>query len=183
MNYFTRLGEYGERAVLRRTDLTCLARHCCTLLEPMTVHRNNALRLRSPDRIAPLQLEPKWLEIALLNLLDNAIKYSFANRWIDVELVERKGVVSIRVINYGMGIPREDWERILEPYYRSEVQDRHVRRGSGIGLAIVKTAVEIIHHGGIHVSSEPLSLEEGADSSDTEGRLHRTVFEILLDRR
>lgn len=83
---------------------------------------------------------------ALLNLIDNAIKYSGDERLLKVLLTEDDEFVTIAVEDRGIGIPPEDLPRIFEPYYRAQFSDTQTRRGAGLGLTLVQ---QILHsHGG-----------------------------------
>ncbi|HEY0788658.1 MAG TPA: HAMP domain-containing sensor histidine kinase, partial [Thermoanaerobaculia bacterium] len=83
---------------------------------------------------------------ALLNLIDNGVKYSAERKRIRIGLVEDEDYVTIRVSDEGIGIPPEDLARIFEPYYRAQFSDTQTRRGAGLGLTLVQ---QIVHsHGG-----------------------------------
>lgn len=90
---------------------------------------------------------------ALLNLLDNAAKYSPAPAKIKVEVRRKEGKIEIEVQDQGVGIPPEDLDRIFERFYA--VDKSHSRRlgGSGLGLSIVDRIIDR-HYGEIHISSE-----------------------------
>ncbi|MCA9915507.1 MAG: PAS domain-containing sensor histidine kinase, partial [Anaerolineae bacterium] len=88
----------------------------------------------------------------LLNLLSNALKYSPDGGEIRLELDEREDCwIVLRVIDFGLGIRKEDLENIFNPFFRSP--DVHAIQGTGLGLSIVKDCVER-HNGRIHVESE-----------------------------
>lgn len=102
--------------------------------------------------------DEQQLSLMLRNLLDNAIQYTPAGGHIAVDVrIEQKSAV-LRVIDTGIGIPREAQERVFERFYRVDRARSRDRGGTGLGLAIVKHAVEL-HGGSIEVESE---LEEGS---------------------
>ncbi|HUP65872.1 MAG TPA: HAMP domain-containing sensor histidine kinase [Thermoanaerobaculia bacterium] len=83
---------------------------------------------------------------ALLNLIDNAIKYSAERKTLTVRLSEDDEFVTIAVQDQGLGINTQDLQRIFEPYYRAQFSDTQTRRGAGLGLTLVQ---QIVHsHGG-----------------------------------
>lgn len=83
---------------------------------------------------------------ALLNLIDNAVKYSADQKSLRIILSEDDEFVSIAVQDRGVGIPPQDLARIFEPYYRAQFSDTQTRRGAGLGLTLVQ---QIVHsHGG-----------------------------------
>jgi signal transduction histidine kinase len=91
---------------------------------------------------------------ALVNLIDNAMKYSGESKEILVRLGQAGEFVNVAVINRGIGIPREDQQRIFEKFYRNSSSLVHDVRGSGLGLTIVRDIVDA-HGGPITVESEP----------------------------
>jgi signal transduction histidine kinase len=98
--------------------------------------------------------DPVALEHVVLNLLENAVKYG-AERGnavqVDVRVVGRQAVLT--VADRGAGIARADLPHIFEKFYRGRV-DGPTRRGFGLGLAIVRAAIDA-HGGTVVVSSEP----------------------------
>jgi signal transduction histidine kinase len=91
---------------------------------------------------------------ALLNLIDNAIKYSGedAQKSIEVFLRETPEHVVIEVKDHGIGIEAKDVSRIFDPYYRAKFSDTITRRGAGLGLTLVQQIVES-HGGKVEVES------------------------------
>jgi two-component system, OmpR family, sensor histidine kinase KdpD len=88
----------------------------------------------------------------LVNLLDNAIKYTRADSPIEIEVAHNGRELSIAVSDQGPGIAKGDEQRIFEKFYRCETSNVLPHpRGSGLGLAICKAIVET--HGG-HLVAE-----------------------------
>jgi two-component system OmpR family sensor kinase len=79
-------------------------------------------------------VEVSSLTMVLRNLVDNAVRYTPAGGKVDVSVVQSGGEVMFEVVDSGPGIPDEELERVLEPFYRL---DRSVASGSGLGLFIV----------------------------------------------
>lgn len=91
---------------------------------------------------------------ALVNLLDNAVKYSGASRKITLKIDTLDEWVTISVIDHGIGIPEEDQEKVFERFHRVSTGLVHDVKGSGLGLAIVKHIVEA-HGGRMALDSRP----------------------------
>ncbi|MGE7689783.1 sensor histidine kinase [Lysinibacillus sp. NPDC097214] len=92
------------------------------------------------------------LEQIMLNLLDNAMKYSDKNTRVIIEAIKQEERTVINVIDEGIGIPSDELELIFEKLYRVEKSRSRTFGGSGIGLAVVKELVEA-HGGTIKVES------------------------------
>jgi two-component system phosphate regulon sensor histidine kinase PhoR len=121
----------------------------------------------APDTPA-LDADEDRLEQALVNLVDNAIKYTprgghvtVAARALDpariaegVTLPSAAGIVEITVSDTGIGVPPEDLPRLTERFYRVDKARSHELGGTGLGLAIVKHIVQA-HGGSLHIESEP----------------------------
>ena len=110
-----------------------------------------AVRISIDPDLPALQGDAGQLQQVFTNLLENACRYS-DGRPVLVRARPSAGRVLIRVVDQGVGIPRQDQERIFEPFYRGSRQDGG--RGSGLGLAIAKGFVEA-NHGRIWVESLP----------------------------
>ena len=91
---------------------------------------------------------------ALINLLDNAVKYSGEAHEIEIALSHENRFVRISVRDHGIGLSREDQQKVFEKFYRVCTGLVHESRGSGLGLSLVKHIVEA-HRGRITVESEP----------------------------
>ncbi|WP_249336545.1 HAMP domain-containing sensor histidine kinase [Sporosarcina sp. Marseille-Q4063] len=99
-----------------------------------------------------IHADPLRLEQIILNLLDNALKYSTEKSIVEVKVSKTGDMSVISVTDFGIGIPSEEIEFIFENLYRVEKSRSRTSGGSGIGLAIVKELVEA-HDGTIEVES------------------------------
>lgn len=102
--------------------------------------------------------DPTRLEQVMLNLLDNAMKYSNENAVVTLEVYKEGENTVISVIDTGIGIPSDEIDFIFEKLYRVEKSRSRAHGGMGIGLAVVKELVEA-HEGTIEVKSK---LGEGS---------------------
>jgi signal transduction histidine kinase len=109
---------------------------------------------RPEKRLPPVVMDSNAIAQALINLLDNAVKYSGESKEISVRLGQEDGSVTIAVADRGIGIEREDCGKVFEKFYRVGNCLVHDVKGSGLGLSIVKHVVEA-HHGRVTVESEP----------------------------
>jgi signal transduction histidine kinase len=100
-----------------------------------------------------VEVDPVLIHEVILNLVENAIKYSFENGRVTIRSSEVDDKVLVTVEDSGPGIPEAEQPRIFERFYRGEEGKRH-SKGSGLGLYLVKYFVEL-HQGQIVLDSQP----------------------------
>ena len=121
-------------------------------LSPAFIERGMSLSISSPSNIYILA-DPSRLEQIILNLLDNAMKYSTQGTKTAIYAAKDKHSVQIAVKDEGKGIPAEDLPYIFNRFYRVDKARTRSLGGTGLGLAIVKELVDM-HGGEIAVKSE-----------------------------
>ena len=107
-----------------------------------------------PGGALPVRIDPSAIGHAVANLLDNAVKYSGDRREIAVALERRGGEAVVSVRDWGVGIPRDEQEKIFDRFHRVSTGLVHDVKGSGLGLAIVRHVVAA-HGGAVEVDSRP----------------------------
>jgi len=113
------------------------------------------LALEEPETpLPPVQIDPDAIGQAIHNLLDNAVKYSGDSKEIRVRLARNSNAVVIAVQDEGIGIARDQQQRIFERFHRVSPGLLHDVKGSGLGLSIVHHIVQA-HQGKVSVESEP----------------------------
>jgi signal transduction histidine kinase len=105
----------------------------------------------SPD-LPQVRGDPPALRRALANLVANAVKFASSGQWLAVRAASRPeaGLVVVRVEDRGPGIPRDERERVFEPFFRGPAAERNATPGSGLGLSLVRHVVRA-HGGRVHV--------------------------------
>lgn len=122
------------------------------------VHRHRADRegievnLHMAEGLPRAMIDTRALELAVLNLLDNAFKYAKDGGRVDIDVARENGSIAVRVSDRGPGIDLEDQERIFDRFVRGRHATEQRIRGSGIGLSLVKHIAES-HGGSIGVKS------------------------------
>lgn len=106
------------------------------------------------DDLPPLEVDQEALGQALLNVVNNAVKYSAGHKRIEVRLRRADGHVAIAVRDRGIGIHKSEHAKVFEKFYRSEDSLVHETRGSGLGLALVRHIMEA-HGGRVELQSTP----------------------------
>ena len=99
-----------------------------------------------------LDTVPMIMEEVLYNVCDNAVKYNHRGGEVFVKLKDEGDAVRVNVRDTGIGIPKEDQERIFERFYRVDKSHSKEIGGTGLGLAIARNAI-IMHRGAIKVHS------------------------------
>ncbi len=124
----------------------------------LSTHRLNAAGMTCSLDIAedlpPASVDHNALTLAVLNLIDNAIKYAADGKRIEVVVRGAGERLEIDVKDDGPGIDPEEHEAIFERFYRAKAVRLKPIRGSGIGLALVER-IATAHHGGVRVASVP----------------------------
>jgi two-component system phosphate regulon sensor histidine kinase PhoR len=131
-------------------DLECLIEECKRIV--LSVYPDASIEIVKNSESITAEVEPSLLELALLNLLGNAVKYSPAPAKVVICMHQNPDEVQIEVSDEGMGIPADDLEHIFERFYT--VNKAHSRKlgGAGLGLSLVQTIIEK-HEGTIQVTS------------------------------
>ncbi len=147
--------ESGKRKMqMQSCDVAEAARQAWALFEPQFARDGFDARLAIAPDVPVIQADPLAIQQVMVNLLQNAYRYAGGGKFVRLS-VERDGyVVLIRVEDHGIGMNREQLERLGDSFYRAD--DTRVRqtRGAGLGLAIVNHIVTA-HHGKLEVHSRP----------------------------
>ncbi|CAN5327862.1 ATP-binding protein [soil metagenome] len=106
------------------------------------------------DAGAEVYCDETLLAVALHNLVSNAIQYSPKSTRVGIGVSNREGVVEIAVTDQGVGIPDEDQDRVFERFFRTDPARSRNTGGSGLGLSIVKHAIQN-HSGDVRAWSQP----------------------------
>jgi signal transduction histidine kinase len=175
---FARL-EAGKRVFqMRPVDLCTLVRDNVETLMPRFEEQGFTVAVDVPEDLPPVRGDERALSHCVLNLLDNAIKYSRTRREVRVTGTTDGATVRISVADRGIGIPSGDRERIFEKFVRLETGLVHEVKGAGLGLSLVDQIIRA-HAGSVEVTSTPgegstftlvLPVAEGAMTARPEPR-------------
>ncbi|HSP64495.1 MAG TPA: HAMP domain-containing sensor histidine kinase [Pyrinomonadaceae bacterium] len=106
-----------------------------------------------PD-IPAVRVDREAIARALVNLVNNALKYSTDEKFLSVKLYRENGSVKLEVVDHGIGITRREQSKIFEKFYRTGDPLVHNTKGSGLGLSLVRHITQA-HGGDIAVESTP----------------------------
>ncbi len=139
---------------LRRMDIADAVERGVEVYKPRLETSGLKLEYSADDRLPPARIDNHAITLAVINLIDNAVKYAAGTDMIGVELRTQGGLIYLDVYDHGVGIPTAQLKRIFERFYRIPSEETRKQRGSGIGLSLVKHIVEE-HNGEIRVMSNP----------------------------
>jgi signal transduction histidine kinase len=125
------------------------------VLESASAHLPEGVSLRlTANGVRPVACDENKLRQVLVNLVENAIKYSPDGGEVELELTSEGERLLIDVVDEGLGIPASERERIFEKFYRLDPEQSKGIGGSGLGLYISRELVERME-GRLWVESEP----------------------------
>lgn len=158
----TRLDAGGERMDVELLNLTALARTTIEHMRLLAVERDVPLAMEAEDDVWVVA-DPLRTKQVLVNLVDNAIKYTLdpergetqqgrRNEGILVRVSATKSIAVVTVTDHGVGIPTASLPHVFERFYRTDYARNRVGGGVGLGLAIVKSIVAA-HDGTVTITS------------------------------
>ncbi len=112
------------------------------LLKDSAEKKDININLDIEEGLPPVYMVKQQIEQVLINLIDNAVKYTSEGGEIDIEMKKVNDKVCFSVEDNGMGIPEEDQERIFERFYRVDKARSRELGGTGIGLSIVRNIIK-----------------------------------------
>ena len=143
---------------LSNVDIGQVIRKAADLVQVLAKEGNISLHIEMDPAIPPIMGDRQRLIRTVINLLENAIKYSPVGEGVEVAVKKLGDWVHVRVTNLGKSIPIENLERIFEKYFKAECTSFGGKIGMGIGLSFCRQTIEA--HGGRIWAESPL---EGLD--------------------
>ena len=140
---------------LNPLDIARTIAKACVLLQEHAAEKNIAILNESVSGSLPrVMADQGRLEQVVVNLLENAIKYTSEGGTVRLFTEDDDEFVRVSIADTGIGIPFKDLPRIFERFYRVDEARTREQGGTGLGLAIVKHIVQL-HGGAVSVTSEP----------------------------
>ena len=122
-------------------------------ITPQIKEKNISLKINIKTDADKIKADPGQIERVFLNLLSNAVKFTPGKGIIVISAVDKTGIVEFSVEDTGIGIPKQDLEKVFEEFFRSDNAAAQEIKGTGLGLSLVKKIIEA-HNGKIWVESE-----------------------------
>ena len=110
------------------------------------------IRIKLPNDLPPVDVDAILIEQALINLLENALRYAPADSAIEIEASDAPDGVLVRIVDHGPGIRLEEREKVFEKFFRGSGSSRD--GGAGLGLTICRAAI-VAHRGRIRALETP----------------------------
>jgi signal transduction histidine kinase len=138
-----------KRTDFTEVDIAQIFVDVVELYEPVASVKNINLTIESEESVH-IQGDKDMLFQMLVNLVDNAIKYTPEGGAIITQLFIKQGMINIIFADNGLGIPKEKYSKVFQRFYRVE-ESRGIHPGNGLGLSLVQ-AVAVLHGGQVQLS-------------------------------
>lgn len=120
------------------------------------------IQMEAGDEIEDLRIrhDRKWLSEALINILDNAVKYSPPGTMVTLRAFRMTSFLRIEIQNQGIGIPKEIYHKVFQRFFRGKQPEVQNAEGAGVGLYLARRIIEG-HHGTISLDTWRMKKEKG----------------------
>ena len=135
-------------------SLTEVVKDCARAAQVLAVRKGVRLKLENDSPSIALNADEELIKRMILNLLDNAVKYTPEGGEISLALEKQNGSAEIVVRDTGIGLSQRDQQRVFDRFYRVDKARSRALGGAGLGLSIVRSIVEA-HGGNIRIDSTP----------------------------
>jgi signal transduction histidine kinase len=150
---FAKIEEGKREFLFAPGDLRKVVKDSLEVFEPQLKQGGFELTVELPETMPPVEMDSQAITQCIINLVDNAMKYSQDHREIGLR-VSANGTARVEVEDRGIGVPARDQERIFEKFTRAETGLVHNVKGSGLGLALVRHIARA-HGGDVTLKSVP----------------------------
>jgi len=148
---FSRIDRGQKQYHLREGNLADTVSGTVEAFAKYLARQGFAVETEMSATLPPSRFDPDAVSVAVLNLMDNAAKYSGSSKVVSVRLYPRNGDIVLEVEDHGIGIPRSETDKIFGQFYRA--QDTGSKGGYGLGLFLVQHIMQA-HGGEVEVDSE-----------------------------
>jgi signal transduction histidine kinase len=151
---FSRIEAGRKEYRFERADVSAIVRDVLEAYQYPIEQQGFKLEVHVADDLPAVVVDKEALGQALVNLVNNAIKYSRDDKFIRIEVLAAGDRVRIAVTDRGIGIAKAEQKKIFDKFYRAEDSLVHETKGSGLGLALVRHIMEA-HGGEVELESTP----------------------------
>jgi signal transduction histidine kinase len=151
---FSRIESGKKEYSFRETDVADLVRSTLESYRFEIEQNGFQFEQKIDNNLPQVWVDREAIARSLLNLVNNAVKYSATEKYLGINLYHHDGGVNLEVVDHGIGIPPKEQAKIFEKFYRVGDPLVHNTKGSGLGLSLVRHIVQA-HGGEVAVESEP----------------------------
>ena len=151
---FAKIEEGRKEFNFEIVDIGPLLQEIVSIIQDRVRHKDFVIQVKIEKPLPSIRADRAAITQAITNLIDNAIKYSGEAKNIFVRAFAENQYLIITVKDFGIGIRKEEIDKVFERFYRGGDELTRKVKGSGLGLTLVKQIVEV-HHGNVNVESEP----------------------------
>lgn len=151
---FAKMEEGRKEFEFEKIDIGTLLLEIVSAVQDRVSHEDFEIKLKIENSLPSIMADSADISQSITNLIDNAIKFSGKAKKIVVKSFTEDLYLVISVQDFGIGIKKEELNKVFDRFYRGGDELTRTVKGSGLGLTLVKQIVEA-HHGKVHVESEP----------------------------
>ncbi|MEN6426355.1 MAG: HAMP domain-containing sensor histidine kinase, partial [Phycisphaerales bacterium] len=151
---FSRMERNKQAFQMREVSPVSIARTAAEAVKTKLGRGNCQFETQIPDELPMIRADHDAMVTVLVNLLDNAYKYSADEKWIRLSVASEDGTICFSVSDHGLGIPRRAVKKIFRRFYQVDRSLSRRAEGCGLGLSIAKFILDA-HQGKIAVESKP----------------------------
>jgi signal transduction histidine kinase len=151
---FSRIESGKKEYSFRETNVADLVRSTLESYRFEIEQNGFQMEEKIDNDVPPLWVDREAIARSLLNLVNNAVKYSSNEKYLGIRLYRHTSGVNLEVVDHGIGIPAKEHLKIFEKFYRVGDPLVHNTKGSGLGLSLVRHIVQA-HGGEVAVESAP----------------------------
>ncbi len=166
----TKMNSPGYKLSIQKFDVNEAIRRCIIAADEKLTSKNLEISVDFKNETENVLADPDAIKRVIINLLDNAVKFSYPENTIEIKVTEKGKKVIVDFANYGTGISKEEIPHIFDRFYKSDKSRSKDKTGAGLGLSFVKNILNL-HAQTITVTSEPC-----------DGDKMKTVFSFTLER-
>lgn len=166
----TKMSSHGYKLSIRKFDFAETIRLCIIAAESKIEAKNLDLNVNFEHENIFVLAEPDSIKRVIINLLDNAIKYSFENSKIDISVFSENTHIVFEISNIGTGIEDADLPYIFDRFYKSDKSRSREKSGAGLGLFFVKNILALHSQ---QITAKSVNIDDNAK---------RTTFTFTLEK-
>lgn len=166
----TKMNSPEYKLSIKKFDINEMVRRCIISLEQKLEAKELELDVWFENETENVLADADAIKRVVINLLDNAVKFSHNKNTVVVRTFERNKKVCVEIINYGVGIPAEDIPHIFDRFYKSDKSRGRDKAGAGLGLSFVKNI--------LNRHAQPIMATSTPEGENT----MKTTFSFTLEK-